>query len=183
MWNEWKRITRFLESARIAFSREQKLWEGLEIHQPNDAKISTTKGLSTYQVSLEEHKNTLADEWILHASVLVYSYALAEAAAANKLGLQASDMAGVEVWGKQILDQAGQQWTSVKGELQGAVEVAVIRNCIAHGMQIFTQTGFNRMKNLGVTPSWGVGDPIPLGYDDLDEYRARIKSLLRNGQI
>ncbi|MDQ3010794.1 MAG: hypothetical protein M3X11_08850, partial [Acidobacteriota bacterium] len=75
MWEEWGRITRFLESSRIALAREQKLWESLEIHQPNDAKIRTSSGSSTYQVSLEQHKTAVSDEWVLHASILVYSYA------------------------------------------------------------------------------------------------------------
>ncbi|MDQ3012385.1 MAG: hypothetical protein M3X11_16955, partial [Acidobacteriota bacterium] len=110
-------------------------------------------------------------------------YALAEAAAADKLGRNEGEMPSIEVWGREILSIAGQWWGSVKDGLQGAVEVAVIRNVISHGGHTFTRTGWNRMNNLGTSPTWSIGDAIPLSYDALDEYRARLKSLLRNGQV
>ena len=31
VWTEWAELTRFMESARMAFARERNLWHSLEI--------------------------------------------------------------------------------------------------------------------------------------------------------
>ena len=65
---------------------------------------------------------------------LLSYYALAEAAAADKLGVDdVADVGGIEVWGQRLLDAAKAEWKQVKAGKAGAVEVAVVRNTIAHG--------------------------------------------------
>jgi len=184
IWTEWGRLTRFLESARIAFARESKLWESLELADATSAKIRTENGKATYQVTLAQHRDALSDTWLLNASVLLSYYALAEAAAADKLGLDdVSYVGGIEAWGERLLDAAGASWQEVKGGKAGAVEVAVIRNAIAHGNRTYTQRGINRLQAAGAQISISPDTPVQLDYTALHEYRARLRSLLRVGQV
>ncbi|WP_144329367.1 hypothetical protein [Tepidimonas charontis] len=184
IWTEWGRLTRFLESARIAFARESQLWESLELADASSAKIRTENGKATYQVSLEQHRQAVSDTWLLNASILLSYYALAEAAAADKLGLDdVTDVGGIEVWGQRLLDAAAANWHDVKDGKAGAVEVAVVRNAIAHGDRTYTQRSINRLQAAGVQVSVSPGAPLQLDYTALHEYRARLKSLLRVGQV
>lgn len=184
IWTEWGRLTRFLESARIAFARESKLWESLELADATSAKIRTENGKATYQATLAQHREAVSDALLLNASVLLSYYALAEAAAADKLGLDdVSDVGGIEVWGQRLLDAAGASWQDVKDGKAGAVEVAVVRNAIAHGDRTYTQRGINRLQAAGVQVSINPGAPLQLDYASLHEYRARLRSLLRVGQV
>lgn len=184
IWTEWGRLTRFLESARIAFARESKLWESLELADASSAKIRTENGKATYQASLEQHRQAVSDTWLLYASLLLSYYALAEAAAADKLGLDdVTDVGGIEVWGQRLLDAAAANWQDVKDGKAGAVEVAVVRNTIAHGDRTYTQRGINRLQAAGGQVSVSPGSPLQLDYAALHEYRARLRSLLRVGQV
>lgn len=184
IWTEWGRLTRFLESARIAFARESKLWESLELADATSAKIRTENGKATYQASLEQHREAVSDTWLLNASVLLSYYALAEAAAADKLGLaDVADIGGIEIWGKRLLDAAAADWQDVKDGKGGVVEVAVVRNTIAHGDRTYNQRGINRLQAAGAQVSINPGAPLQLDYASLHEYRARLRSLLRVGQV
>lgn len=184
IWEEWGRLTRFLESARIAFARESKLWESLELTDASSAKIRTENGKATYQATLKQHRQALSDTWLLYASLLLSYYALAEAAAADKLGLDdVTDVGGIEVWGQRLLDAAAANWQDVKDGKAGAVEVAVVRNTIAHGDRTYTQRGINRLQAAGGQVSVSPGSPLQLDYAALHEYRARLRSLLRVGQV
>ena len=183
MWDEWGRMTRYMESARIALLREKNLWNSLELQDSKNAKVHVVNGAFEYQVSLDEHHSAISDEWLFCAQILVYSYALAEGAASDKLGCNAAEIGGVEAWGKRLLDASGNAWNDVLTELAGIIEVSIIRNAISHGQREYTQSNFDRMRNVGVTPSWVVGDSIALNYELLKEYRNRLKSLLRLGGI
>ena len=70
---------------------------------------------------------------MLLASVLIHSYALAEDAAAERLGGDARDFGGIEDWGARPLATTGSAWDSLKEGRAGAVEVSVVRNAYAHG--------------------------------------------------
>lgn len=181
-WNDWGRLTRFLESARIAFAREHTLWDSLDLAEPGTAKIQNTEGMRKYTVTLAEHRDAVSDTWILHASVLVYFYALAEAAAADKLGCEQVS-GGIEDWSKLLLAQANSDWSKVSGGKAGLVEVAVVRNIIAHGGRQYTASNVNRLRDAGVSPVPGVGEIVKLDYETLLDYRSRLKSLLRNAQV
>jgi hypothetical protein len=39
-YDEWGRLTRFLESSRLAFARERNLWASLGIDEPEQVRIS-----------------------------------------------------------------------------------------------------------------------------------------------
>jgi hypothetical protein len=184
VWTEWGRLTRFLESARIAFAREYDLWGALELADPAAAKVRVMNGEATFQASLDQHREAVSDSWLLCASVLLSYYALAEAAAADKLGLDdVADVGGIEVWGQRLLDAATADWNVVKAAKAGAVEVAVVCNTIAHGERHYSQRGVNRLQAAGVLTTAKPGAPVLLDYPTLHEYRARLRSLLRVAQV
>ena len=84
-WDEWDRLTRFLESANIAFARERDYWASTGIESAAQGRISAAEG--HYEVTRRSHVDAIDDGETLHGSVLVHSYALAEAAAAEKLAM------------------------------------------------------------------------------------------------
>lgn len=184
VWSEWGRLTRFLESARIAFAREHELWGALELADTVSAKIRVKNGEASYQASLIQHREAVSDGWLLHASALLWYYALAEAAAAVKLSVDdIADIGGIEVWGQRLLDAANADWIDVKAGKAGAVEVAVVRNTIAHGERCYSQRGINRLLAAGAVNAAQPGASVVVDYSTLHEYRARLRSLLRVGQV
>ena len=63
------------------------------------------------------------------------------------------------------------------------VEVAVVRNTIAHGERCYSQRGVKRLQSVSVDTSIQPGAPVLLDYLTLHEYRARLKSLLQVAQV
>ncbi len=180
VWEEWGRITRFLESARLAFARERDLWTSLEIESAEGVKLSATTGQGAYRVSLHKHLAAVQDEDTLYASVLVHNYALVETAAVDQLSADARDFGGIEDWGARLLAITGETWDSVKEGVAGAVEVAVVRNAYAHGTRRIDQSAENRLRAVGkAQPS--AGDPVAMDYAALKNFRARLRSLLHAG--
>lgn len=96
LWNEWERLTRFLESSRVVFARERVMWELLDLADFDGARIKTTRDQVTYDVDLDDHLEALADEEILWGSVLVYSFAQTQAAVTEKLDIDMRVSAGIE---------------------------------------------------------------------------------------
>ena len=180
VWTEWAAVTRFMESARMAFARERNLWHSLEIADRSEVMVSTSTGLGTYAVSLDDHIQTVEDESLLFGSVLIHSYALTEAAAARFLAVNSRDLNGIEVWGERLLGTRGLSWATseVLDGLAGAVEVAVVRNAFAHGTRLIDGKGANRLRDAG-SPSRSEGDRVALSYDEVRRYRDRLRSLLR----
>lgn len=181
VWNEWSRITRFLESSRIAFDREAMLWNSLEIKDKKSLSLVTRDGPSTYSVVLSEHLKALKTHDVLFSLVLGSTYALAESYARLKLGLRDDQdlSGGIESWGKSMLDATGHDWTKVLGGLAGMVEVSAVRNAYAHGAKTVNQKMLNRFIAHGHPAPWALGDEIQLTYELVETYRARIKSLMR----
>jgi hypothetical protein len=180
-WGEWGRLTRFHESSRLALARERRLWSELELANANAAVIRVTSGERTFQASVAQHREAIADEALLNVSILVYSYALAEAAVEDLL--RNPSLSGIERWGEAALVRAGRSWGQVEGGRSGASEVAVVRNLIAHGETSYTQQALERVIAAGKAPTWAVGDPLRVGYEDVLSYRARLKSLLRKAKL
>jgi hypothetical protein len=118
---------------------------------------------------------------MLYASVLIHSYALAESAAIDALGLDRAPR-GIEHWGAQLLQQAGSDWTAVKDGEGGAVEVAVVRNAFAHGTRRVDTTASKRLSAAGA-PRRPDGAQVSLTYDELRTYRARLAGLLNEGGL
>lgn len=183
VWDEWKRLTRFALSGRIALGRETRLWETVEIQNADSALIEVTTGASTYRVSVEHHKEAIADEGLECTLLLIYAWAITESSAADKLALpKVSDQGGVENWGEALLQTNGYDWNSVassKANKSNLVEVSIVRNLLAHGDSVFTTSSENRFDGTGGSRTWSAGDPVSLSLAMVKEYRARLKSLLR----
>ncbi|GAA5017988.1 hypothetical protein GCM10023258_04520 [Terrabacter aeriphilus] len=182
VWTEWGALTRFLESARVAFARERNLWHSLELADPQIVQITTTTGVRRYQVALASHLAAVDDEVTLYASVLIHTYALTEAAATSKLGIDSRAAGGIETWGKLLLDANGRDWTGVFEGEGGAVEVAVVRNAFAHGTRVIDSAAEARLVAAGASPRTA-GDAVSLTYEELRVYRDRLRSLLRTGGV
>lgn len=178
---EWGEVTRFLNSARLAFARERALWISLEIADPGDTEIRAPTGQGTYQVSLDAHVNAVSAEETLFASVLMHTYAIAEAAAADQLGRSSRTFGGIEDWGGKLLRKVSRDWNDIFGGKAGAVEVAVVRNTYAHGVRAIDASGARRIRDAGGSAAGG--DPVSLTYTSLRIYRDRLRSLLRVSEI
>ena len=182
VWIEWRRLTRFLESARLAFARESNLWTSLELRSAESIKLSAATAHGTYKVGLRQHLEAVRDEETLLASVLIHSYALAENAAVERLGGDARDFGGIEDWGTRLLATTGSTWDSLKEGRAGAVEVSVIRNVYAHGGRRIDESAANRLQAVGIT-SRALGDPVALDYPTVKVFRGRLRALLGLGGV
>ncbi len=183
VWDEWKRLTRFLECSKIAFRRELGIWSNLELPDIATTKLTTQNGKSKFQLTALEHIETLQDENLLYFIVLTYSYSLCECYARIKLGLDdcARLDSGIEVWGDKLLKTTNNTWNDVHGGRAGIIEVSVARNFISHGSRLISQSTLNRFQSLGETCPWEVRDSFRLDYEKVEIYRSRLKSLMRLG--
>ena len=181
-FDEWGRITRFLESGRRAFAREYELWSTLELGDRDAVKLSVTKPTGVYTVRVQQHLDAVADDQTFHAAVLLQTYALTEAAAADRLGVDARVFSGIEQWGTTLLEHAGAEWTDVKDGLPGAVELAVARNAFAHGTRTTDARAAKRLNDAGIRGR-KTGTPVTLDYEQLVVFRSRLLSLLRAGEV
>lgn len=180
-WDSWGNVTRLLESTTIALRREVFQWQGLELADVRSARLKVVNPPSKYEVALDQHLAAIQDLRPLYEMVLVYSYALAEGAALVSLSSDSRQTGGIEYWGGRILANSRQEWDKVKGGKAGAVEVAVARNCVAHGGVLVDAIAASRLAAAG--SPLGEGHAFVLTYELLDEYRARLRSLLRLGAI
>ena len=181
LWDTWAELTRFLESARLAFARERTLWQSLELANREEARLKVRVGKGWYKTRLDQHVQAVLNEEILYASVLIHSYALAESAAMDALALTRAS-GGIEDWGCRLLSQAGADWASVKDGEAGAVEVAVVRNAFAHGTRRIDTLASKRLTVAGA-PHRSAGTQVTLSYEELRTYRGRLASLLNEGGL
>lgn len=183
VWEEWKRLTRFLECSKIAFQRELGLWSGIEVADLNSVRISTQNGQSRFSLTASEHLDTLRDDDLLLFVVLTYSYSLCECYARVKLGLGegARLNGGVESWGEELLAATGNQWADVLGGRAGLIEVAITRNLLAHGSRSIGKSTLDRFANANELCPWALDDTVSLTYEKAEEYRSRLKSFMRLG--
>ncbi len=182
VWADWKALTRFAESGRIAFEREANLWGTLQLADRHEAKVTSSAGQGRYSISLDDHVSTMRDLSIFHASILIHTYTLAEFAACDRLAIDSRQAGGIEVWGTQLLTANSKSWQDVMDGLQGAVEVAVYRNAFAHGSRVVDAQAAKRLLAAGST-ELGEGDSLKLDHDRLKLFRDRLRSLLRLGAI
>jgi len=125
---------------------------------------------------------SLEDEATLVAATLVLSYALAESAALDKLGLESRRVSGIEDWGARLLEAAAKTWSDVEGGLAGIAEVGVMRNLVSHGANEVDAKSHARLAKAGST-SHALGSEVVLDYDRVTLYRARLRSLLVAGGL
>ncbi len=176
VWDEWDRLTRFLESTRLAYDREIQSLSSLR------GNSLTVRSTGSYEVPLDHHLAAVKDEGILFASVLIHSYALAESAAADRLGKSLRQLEGIEEWGGELLASSGSSWKAVDGGEAGAVEIAVVRNALAHGTHVLDPQAIKRLTRAGARGRT-VGDSVSLHYRSLLQHRKRLRSLLSAGGI
>jgi hypothetical protein len=131
-------------------------------------------------VKLQQHLDAVDDEVTLHASVLIHSYALAEATGCALLGIDSRNAGGIEKWGHQLLVANDRDWTDVVDGRPGAVEVAVVRNAFAHGGRTITINDSERLHRAG-SPPRNPGDPVSLSYEELIRFRRRLRGIMRFG--
>lgn len=183
IWERWGALTRSLISTRIAMDRERSFWENLNFTNKSQLKLKATpRGSNRVTVRLVDHVTALEDEGTVLAATLVLSYALAESAALDQLGLDARQVSGIEDWGTRLLRAAGKGWSEVADDLAGAVEVGVVRNLVAHGQSTVDAKSHTRLLKAGCV-DYAVGDSIQLGYEELGAFRNRLKSLLTVGGV
>jgi hypothetical protein len=182
IWREWGRLTRFLESARLAFARERSFLGSIEFARPEAVKLSLRVQGGDYTVALDEHLDAVGDEEMLLTSVLIHSYALAEWAAARHFRVDARSFEGIEDWGERLLAANGRKWSDIEGGRAGAVEVAVVRNGFAHADRIFDDREIARLRAAGAN-GWKPGDRMVLNYPRLRRYRTRLRSLLNEAGV
>ncbi len=182
VWREWRRLTRFLESARLAFARESNLWTSLELRSADEVRLSAPTPRGTYEIGLQQHLDAVRDEEMLLASVLIHSYAVAEAAAAERFGGDARDFGGIEDWGTRLLATTGSTWGALSEGVAGAVEVAVVRNAYAHGSRRIDESAATRLRAVGMT-SPARGDLVVLDYAKVKAFRGRLRTLMDRGGV
>ncbi|GLI28528.1 hypothetical protein ARHIZOSPH14_27700 [Agromyces rhizosphaerae] len=182
IWIRWGALTRSLISTRIAMDRERSFWEGLSLTNKSQLKLKAQPNGSKVTVRVTEHLAALDDERTVLAASLVLSYALAEAAALDRLGIDSRTVAGVEDWGTRLLGHAGRDWSDVVDGLAGASEVGVVRNLVVHGQDTVDAKSHARLTKSG-SEAFQVGDRIGLSYDRVGAYRARLRSLLMVGGL
>ena len=154
------------------------LWK---LSDREQAQLKVRVGKGWFRTSLDQHVQAVNDEVILYASVLIHSYALAESAAVDALGLRRAS-GGIESWGKALLDNAGASWSDVRDGEPGAVEVAVVRNAFAHGTRVIDDGAAKRLADAGAPPR-AAGSTTSLEYDELRTFRSRLQSLLNQGGL
>ena len=183
IWAEWKKVTQFIGSSRIAFRRESLLCSSLQPLDPSATRIVISEGSRTFKSTLEEHERTMQDESLLFSVGLLTSYALTESFARIKLSIpEDADLpGGIEAWGTSFLQRTSHDWTYVVDGLHGIIEVSVARNFAAHGTAVVTQSTINRFTNLGLQCPWSEGGSITMDCATLDTYRARLRSFMRFG--
>ncbi|MEO5663519.1 MAG: hypothetical protein ABIR39_09555 [Nocardioides sp.] len=181
VWDSWAELTRFLESARLAFARERNLWQSLELADPDQASIRVRSGGGWYKARLDQHVDAVNDEITLYASVLIHSYALMESAAAEALSMNRVK-GGVSGWGRLLLNKTSSSWDDVRDGEAGAVEVAVVRHAFAHGTREIDSDAVKQLADVGA-PAREVGDAVTLTYSELLAYRGRMASLLNTSGL
>lgn len=182
IWDRWGALTRSMMSTRVAIARERAFWEQLDFTNRSTLKIKATVGETRYPIRLVDHVGALDDEGTLMSATLVLSYALAEAAALERLDLESRSVAGIEDWGGRLLRASGRAWLDVTDGRAGAVEVGVVRNLIVHGQLAVDQKNLTRLESAG-SEAFRLGDAIDLTYERVVTYRARLRSLLTVGGV
>ncbi len=180
IWTRWGALTKSLISTRIAVERERALWDDLDVTEKSQLRLKTSARESG--LTLVDHVEALDDESTVLTATFVLSYALAEAAALNRLGYDFRAGYGVEDWGSRLLLDAGRSWSDVPDGLSGAVEVAVIRNLILHGQTQVDVQSCVRLATAGCI-SYSVGDPVTLDYEQVEIFRRRLRDLLTAGGL
>ena len=181
-WSEWNRTTRFFKSASLALAREATIARSLPFASPSAVEFSSPFGNGRYNVSLAAHIGAVSDMALLCSLVLVFAYATTEEAARSHLTPTLGEREPIEQWGLRLLQRNGADWSAIRGGCSSLVEVAVARNAVVHGLPV-EQRMINRIEGSGGVSPWRIGDRVVLSPAQVEEYRARLRGLLRNAAI
>ena len=201
IWDDWGAITRLLWSGRIAFEAEARRWENSHISDPNSVSVRFSDAGGEYVTSLENHLDAIGPRSYFCTVILVQSYALLERHAkgvqyASKLRdwsilfdvatestleeISRSRLnGGIESWGSHLLELVRQDWNSVYKGRSGLVEISEIRNAVAHRHEVTTSYHIENAKRRGTCFPFKEGQRIEISFDQLHEYRGRIRSICR----
>lgn len=202
VWERWKALTQFLALSDHVLLSQQEQWKTLPIADKNTIKIVRQDGPYKFETDGKTYEEILSDRHILSCVVLLNSYALVESLVRQvyeylipNTSINTPVLAdlrsgattlqtilksgGIETWGTKLLNDLGRDWGYVESNLSGLVEVAVIRNGIAHGESAVTQTMHNRALSNGVSLPWPLMGEIKLDIATLKEYRHRLRSFAR----
>jgi hypothetical protein len=202
VWIRWKELTQFLALSDHVLISQQEQWKALPIVDKDNAKILRKDGPYKFETDGRTYEAILKDRHVLSSVVLLNSYALVETLVRQVYDLLKPDTTvcsplltdiragttsistvlksgGMEVWGTRLLTDLGRDWSYVETGLAGLIEVAIVRNGIAHGEATVTQTMANRAASNGTTLPWPIGAPSTLDIARLKEYRHRLRSFAR----
>lgn len=208
IWDRWGELTRFLLASEMALASYANYLETLPITDKGGATIKDPSGDSKFQCSFDDFLMTLKDEEQIYKVILPSYVALLEEHARNlieelivKKGVPASTFNNtatpkgvtqppdqiaesyilttpVEVWGKIILKTGSRDWSDFDGGLLILVEAFVVRNLIAHGLNSFNDTAFNRLNNVS-PPRVTTGQKVTLNKVIFQEYLATMRAFAR----
>lgn len=202
VWTRWKELTQFLALSDHVLISQQEQWRALPISDKHAVKILRQDGPYKFETDGATYEGILSDRHVLASVVLLNSYALVESAVRQVYGLLAPDTTvvtpflsqiraggtsisdilkggGIEAWGTQVLADLNRNWSYVETQKAGLVEVAIVRNAIAHGEADVTHSMVNRATTSGATLPWAPGVPIRLEIARVKEYRHRLRSFAR----
>ena len=207
IWNNWSSVTRFLNIACMAFESEHTRWNNsYTIKDPSKVILERVQLGKTFKIDLPIYLDFLQNQHLLCALILQYSHGLVEQHTKDvltelhnrgKLSLLHLDPTGknnniselienftstnrgIEIWGAKILQCTNRKWSDIKEGMKGLVEVAIIRNAIAHGKPTITTRMVNRASKCNLQLLWGLGDEVTLNIQILEEYRSRLRSSSR----
>ncbi|MFQ2287400.1 hypothetical protein [Aeromonas dhakensis] len=202
VWTSWKELTQFLALSDHVLISQHEQWRQLPIPNKPTIKILRQDGPYKFETDGETYEKILADRHVLASVVLLNSYALVESAVRQIYELLISDLSvntplltqiraaqtsitdtvkngGIEAWGTRILTDLGRDWSYVETGKTGLVEVAIVRNAIAHGEANVNQSMVNRVNAVGGNLPWNIGSPIRLDIARVKEYRHRLRSFAR----
>lgn len=200
MWEEWRRLTRLQWSGSIAFDAEIDRARTLP-GSAAERQVERTEAGGTYRTSIENHLVTLSDRGLFHALLFLRSHALLEShAKLIRFMIDTGDwspisqlpseglldtieenrlIGGIAVWSNDLVERTGQSWDLVYGGASGLVEVALIRNAIAHGQRRCGPKLRKRFAEAAIACPFAEGDELNLSFERLHEYRGRIRSFCR----
>jgi hypothetical protein len=181
IFDEWKRLTRWWNCTTTAAARERIYWANAGFKDPSAAEVVFShRPKSNFKISAKDYAATLDDEPLMASLVLLMSWTLLEQRGREVLGLRESDqLSQIEDWGAKALNGRGASWSRVFGGKKGLVEVATVRNAVAHGNHRVTQRMLNRVEAAGGTVPWKHLSAIRLDVPTVSVYRDRIRSFIR----
>lgn len=195
-------MTRYFALVDYSLNTSAMLWEALPIKDRDSATLQRQFGTSKFACPGGNVLPVLQDRHTLCSLLTLSSYALVEAhvddvitymVSKGSVGVQLVDdvragkttvrgfvgSGGIEVWGTTLLNQLGRSWADVFDGLGGAVEVATVRNALAHANRTVGQSMINRVQQSGGGLPWPLGAEIALDLERARVYRDRLRSFAR----